>query len=80
MRSNYIETCPCGSRLELAMNGWLIREFDFSEPLGEWRTLHRRHIEAAAQFRDATDPTKGHLDRLIERRTAAGYPPPEATS
>lgn len=39
----YVETCPCGSRLEI--EGWGLR--DVTEPVTTFRELHRRHIEAA---------------------------------
>jgi hypothetical protein len=68
MKSTYTETCPCGSRFALEMEGWGIRTFDFSEPLSEGRLLHRRHIEASHK-ETKTGPTKDQIDRLRRQFT-----------
>lgn len=51
----YTETCPCGSRFEVEALGWGLRSLDISAPLGEWRTLHRRHIAGPGPTRDQLD-------------------------
>ena len=64
----YVETCPCGSKLEAENKGWGV--MDISGVLAEWRALHRPHIrEAHAPQRKP--PTKAQLDALVDRSLAA---------